>query len=109
MKKAGKKKAKKRVTIKKRLTTKKTAPKKAEVKTKVGGKKAAGGKTKGALRNRFGRKAKAWTPWHSRRSDRERGREGNREIYRDCPTSKVRIQRVWTSCSKKETRSRPTW
>ncbi|MFY9733463.1 MAG: hypothetical protein WAK24_22865 [Candidatus Acidiferrales bacterium] len=49
MKKAGKKKAKKRVTIKKRLTTKKTAPKKAEVKTKVGGKKAAGGKTKGAL------------------------------------------------------------
>jgi hypothetical protein len=25
------------------------------------------------------------------------GLAGNREICRDCPTSKVRIQRVWTS------------
>ena len=29
--------------------------------------------------------------------DRERGRPGNREIYRDCPTSKVQTRRVWPS------------
>jgi len=110
MRKAVKKKlTKKRVTPKKEVGEENAAPRKAEVKTKAGGKKTTGGKTGAHFRNRFWGKAKAWIRWHSHWRDWERGRASNREICRDCPTSKVRIRRVWTSCSRKETRSRPTW
>src|SRR5450759_461259 len=47
--------------------------------------------------------------WHSHRKAGKPVRAGNREIYRDCPASPVRIRRVSTSCSRKETRSRATW
>src|SRR6267378_1695096 len=109
MKKAFRKKpAKKRTTPKKMLAKKNAAPKKAEVKTKVGGKKTTGGKTAGALKKQVRGKSQsvdavAFAP------EGLGGRVSNREICRDCPTSKVRIRRVWTSCSRKGTRSRPTW
>jgi len=108
MKKAFRKKpAKKRTTPRKMLAKKNAAPKKGELKTKVGGKKTTGGKTAGALKKQVRGKSQsvdtvAFSPEGS-------GRASNREICRDCPTSKVRIRRVWTSCSRKETRSRPTW
>ena len=106
-----KKPAKKRTTPRKMLAKKNAAPKKGELKTKVGGKKTTGGKTAGALKKQVRGKSQSvdTVAWHSHWRDWERGRASNREICRDCPTSKVRIRRVWTSCSRKETRSRPTW
>ena len=90
-----KKLAKKRGTPKKKLAKKKPALKKAAVKTtKARGKKTTGAKTPTALRTQ--EKARAWTRRHLHSKDRERG-VSNREIYRDCPTSKVRILRVWPS------------
>jgi hypothetical protein len=72
-------------------------------------KKKATLKKAAAHKRQVQRESQSVDTWHSRRRDREHGREGNRAICRGYPMSKVRIQRVWTSCSKKETRSRPTW
>jgi hypothetical protein len=41
--------------------------------------------------------------------DWERGRASNREICRAYPMCKEQIRKVWMSCSRKETRSKPTW
>ena len=81
------------VTPKKKLAQKRAAPKKTEVKTKVGG------KTAGALNKHVQEKKpkRGYGGIHTGR-DWERGRVSNREICRDCPTSKVQIRRVWTSC-----------
>src|SRR6266550_1073014 len=116
MRPVGKKVAPMKMAVQKKLTKKTVsrkkklaAPRKAEVKTKAGGKKTTGGKTAGALQRQVLGKSKAWIRWHSHRIDWAGARGSNREICKDCPTSQVRIRRVWTSCSRKETRSRPTW
>jgi len=101
--------AKKRVTPKKKLAKKKAAPKKAKVKTKAGGKKTTGGKTAGALKEQVRGKNQSVETVAFALGGWERDRASNQETCRGCPTSKVRIRRVWTSCSRKETRSRPTW
>ena len=109
---ASMKKAFRKKPAKKRTTPRKNAaPKKGELKTKVGGKKTTGGKTAGALKKQVRGKSQSvdTVAWHSHWRDWERGRASNREICRDCPVSKVRIRRVWTSCLRKETRSRPMW
>ena len=109
MNQAIKKKLGKWVTPKKKLPKKKTAPKKTEVKTKAGGKKTTGGKTAGAPKKQVQGKSQSVGTVHSHSRDWERGRASNREICKDCPMSNVRIRRVWTSCSSKESRSRPRW
>jgi hypothetical protein len=103
-----KKVAKKRVTLKKKLAKKKSAPKKVVAQTKVGGKKTTSGKTAGSLKKQAQGKSQS-VDTVAFALEGLGVRAGNREICRDCPTSKVRIRRVWTSCSSKETRSRPTW
>src|SRR6266852_3563296 len=109
MKKAVEKKlARKRVTPKKKLAKKKAAPKKAEVKTKVGGKNRTGGKTAGALKKQVRGKSQSVNTV-AFALEGLGARAGDREICRDCLTSNARIRRVWTSCLRKETRSRPRW
>ena len=97
-----KKRAKKRVTSESKLAKKKLAPKQAEVKTKVGG------KTAGAPKKQVREKSQSVDTVAFAREGLG-ARAANRGICRDCLTSKLRIQRVWTSCSRKETRSRPRW
>ena len=90
---------------KKRLPKKKTT-KRAEA--KVRGQRITGNKA--SAHNRH-------IQWKSQSVDtvafaleeQEAGRASNREICRGCPTSNVRTRRAWMSCSKKETRSKPTW
>jgi hypothetical protein len=100
--------AKSRVSPKKKLTKKKAAPRKAEEKTKADDKKITVGKTAGALKKQVRGKSQS-VDTEAFGLEGLGGRASNRGICRDCPISKVRIRRVSTSCSRKETRSRPTW
>src|SRR5271166_2457172 len=111
MKKADKKKlAIKRVAPRKKLAKKKATPKKAEVKTKVGGKKTTGGKTAGAFKKQVrGKSQSVDTVAFALTGLGARSGEQSGDLQGLCPTSKVRIRRVWTSCSSKEMRSSPRW
>ena len=92
-----KKLAKKRGTPKKKLAKKKPALKKAAVKTtKARGKKTTGAKTPTALRTQIRGKSQS-VDTEAFALEGQGARVSNREIYRDCPTSKVRIRRVWPS------------
>ena len=73
---------------------------KTEVKTKAGGKKTTGGKTAGALKKQVQGKSQSvgTVAFALERLGAQPGEQSN-----------VRIRRVWTSCSSKETRSRPRW
>ena len=107
MKKTAKKKlAMKRKTAKKELA-KKAAQKKATVKTKAVGKKTIVVKTATALKKQVRAKSQSVDTVAFSPEDPERV-PANREICRDYPTSKVRIRRVSTSCSRRETRSKLT-
>src|SRR5882724_9276988 len=97
----------KRVPSKKNIAKKKAAPKRIEAKRKSVLRRQPSTKRWPVLRNRFGGKAYGWIRRQAHWRERWLGRASNREICRDCPTSKVRIRRVWTSCSRKETLSRP--
>ena len=75
----------------------KAAPKKATAK-KAAGKKATGAKKVVAARRRTPARGRARLHRRSLAREQDRSQASYREICRDCPTAKLQIQRVSTSC-----------
>jgi len=108
-----KKSAKKMLNPKNKLAKRKGPPKRLPMKTRAGGKKAISGEETAALlleevrEKSRGLDTVAFPPEET--GEGAAGRASYREICRDCPILKTQIRKVWPSCWRKETRSRPMW